>query len=679
MAKNKPELLLPAGSPKALEAAIEAGADAVYFGTSVFNARMGARNFGREEMDDCVRLAHAYGVKCYVTLNTCLTDRELHLGLAAASDCCDADVDALIVADMGLAASIHRAIPEMCLHASTQASGHCVNASRELEKLGFSRMVMAREASFTDIKTFTQNSDMELEVFVHGALCMSHSGQCLFSSLVGGRSGNRGECAQPCRLPYLEGKKEEYPLSLKDLCLARYVPDLIGAGVSSFKIEGRMKSPEYVLAVGRIWRRLIDENRAATDEEMVYLSEVFSRGGFTDRYFTSRINESMLGVRSETDKNASRQLPPFDGLKRRIEIDLCAVIKQDTPSSLTVSDGKRSVTTLGDTPQTAISSPMTVEDYERCLTKLGSTPYRARNVSIDAQEGLMMPVSRLNSLRREAIESFAELNCKKNTRFCDINCAGTVALARASFEHPNLKSATFADPSQITSDARQFFDRIYLPLFLYDGSTNGIIMPPVIFDRELSSVKKALKSAREKGAEHILVGNLGHLALAKEFGFTVHGDFRLNAMNCASVNTLTELGFEDVVLSPELTLPQIRDIAGNTSCIVYGRIPLMLLEKCVIKRLIGKCDDDLCSRCRANLKDRKGITFPVIREAGTHRNTVLNSLPTCMSDRGDELTRYNVTAQHFIFTVENAFEVDRVINAFYNGLPLPETVRRIMK
>ena len=314
-----PELLCPAGSPLALDAAIEGGADAVYLGGLGFNARMNASNFSADDLVSGNRRAHAHGVKVYLTLNTQVYDRELGDYLRAAAFAQSAGADALIVADLGGAAAIHRALPNLALHASTQACAHSAASGEELAKLGFSRMVVARELSLANLRSAVQHSPIEIEAFIHGALCVCHSGGCLFSSLVGGRSGNRGECAQPCRLPYRTPKgRSDYPLSLKDLSLARHVPALIDAGPASLKIEGRMRSPEYVLRVARIWRCLLDEGRAANEDEMRLLAEAFSRDGFTDGYFTSRIGHSMLGVRSEADKQAGRSLEPFRTITRRI-------------------------------------------------------------------------------------------------------------------------------------------------------------------------------------------------------------------------------------------------------------------------------------------------------------------------------------------------------------------------
>ena len=278
---KKPELLSPAGSPQSLKAAIEGGADAIYLGMGAFNARMKAKNFTEDELSYGIELAHSYGAKVYIAANTLLYDRELDEYLCNAEKAYLLGADAIIAADLGGAKELKKRIP-IELHASTQLSGHSVESAKRLCEAGFSRMVLAREMSREDIEYFCKESPIEAEVFVHGALCVCHSGQCLFSSIVGGRSGNRGECAQPCRLPYKNGKRTQYPLSLKDLSLAEHVKTLCEMGVASFKIEGRMKSPEYVRDVTKVFRRLIDENRNADADELEYLARVFSRGGHTD-------------------------------------------------------------------------------------------------------------------------------------------------------------------------------------------------------------------------------------------------------------------------------------------------------------------------------------------------------------------------------------------------------------
>lgn len=671
MKENRlPELLCPAGSALALEAAIEGGADAVYFGGSLFNARINAKNFTSEDMRASIAKAHAYSVKCYLTLNTLVYDRELNACLEAAREAYEAGIDALIVADLGVAAAIHEYLPDLPLHASTQASGHSVASARELQKLGFSRMVIARETSLDDIKYFCENSDTELEVFVHGALCVCHSGQCLFSSLVGGRSGNRGECAQPCRLPFSVGKKEKYPLSLKDLSLAEHIPELIDAGVASLKIEGRMKSPEYVLAVTRVFRRLLDERRGATPEEMAFLESVFSRGGFTDGYFVKKINSSMLGVRSESDKKSTRELEAFTGISRKIPIKMTGEFQLGKPATLTVKNGDISVTVTGDAPEAAQNRPMDVQDLKKNLSKLGGTPYELELLELSVGEGIMVPLSKLNALRREAVAALMPKDERK---------AGEVSLPVLAPKKAKKaqKTARFLSPEQLSDKAKSYFDIIYLPLERYGGQTNGVIMPPVVFDSERGRVRASLERAAELGARHVLVGNLGHLSLCDGLPLTVHGDFRLNATNSAAAAALEGFGFADFIASPELTLPQLRDLGGEHSAVVYGKIPLMLLEKCVVCEL-SPCKDKGNSQklCAASLTDRRGVSFPVFRE-GDHRNVIYNSLPTSMSDRQDQLKKNGINSYHFIFSDENSERVLQVIRAFEKSASLGDKVRRI--
>jgi collagenase-like PrtC family protease len=545
-----------------LRAALLAGADAVYIGGTLFNARMNARNFDRPAIEKAVKDCHEKGVKLYVTLNTLIFDRQMKDALDFAGFLYKAGVDALIIADLGLSLEIKKRYPAFPLHASTQMSGHNVKAAEFLKDLGFERMVCARELSKENIRTLCADSPIEIEAFVHGALCVSHSGQCLFSSVVGGRSGNRGECAQPCRLPY-NGK---YPLSLKDNCLAGHVKELIDMGVASLKIEGRMKSPEYVYSVVSAYRRLLDEERNATPGEIRHLADVFSRDGFTDGYFLSKITPQMNGVRREADVKASEK--------------------------------------------TAVR----IKDI---------APERAP-VVIDRPKGEDLPYT-----------------FKRNPK------------------PPKRKeSARFYKASSIPE--KHELSEIYLPLDRFDGrKANGVLLPPVIPDGEYESVKAALLEAKKKGAIHAMVGNIGHIALAKECGLTMHGDYRLNVTNSAAASFYGEI-FEDLLLSPELILPQVRDVGGEKSFIVYGRLPLMTLEKPVGTEL---------------LRDRKGASFPVLNEGG--RDLVFNCLPTYMGDRTKLLDEAGVYNRHYFFTLEGPKESETVLHYYKIGMPLKKEVRRI--
>ena len=662
-----PELLAPAGDMDCLYAAVSGGADAVYVGGKRFGARAFAKNFDIEGLSAAVRYCHLHGVKLYVTLNTLIEDKEMAEAIEYAAELYRIGVDALIVADVGVISAIRRLIPMLEIHASTQMSVHNSLGARVCADMGITRVVPARELSLTDIKSIVENSPCEVEVFLHGALCVCHSGQCLFSSLVGGRSGNRGECAQPCRLPY-NGK---YPLSLADLSLAGHITELIDSGVASLKIEGRMKSPEYVRDVARIFRRLMDEHRGADDEEMAELAAVFSRDGLTDGYYQKKISSAMLGRRTEADKQSSRALDPFQRITRKIPLHLSVSIKAGESAVFSVWNESGSLSRqTSEIPQAAKTAPLTKESVIKSFSKLGNTPYEVADIAVTLDEGLMLPVSVMNGLRRETILAFGEATAPSSRSASDFMKQPILAPKKRNREE---NTAVCYQPQEIPKEAREFFDIIYLPVDRYDGSTEGVLLPPVIFDGEREKIEELLHRAKEMGAKHALIGNLGHLSMVTKQGLIPHGDFRLNATNQKTVAVLEELDFADVILSPELTLPQLRDIGGTAKVIVYGRIPLMVTEKCVGKELGG------CERCqegKLKLTDRRGVSFPVLKE-WQHRSLILNSVPLYMADRMGELNRNSLRNRHFLFTVESKREIQQIIDAYQKGLPPKGDVRRI--
>lgn len=700
-----PELLCPVGSFEVLRSAVAAGADAVYLGASDFNARINAQNFDADALKEAVALAHEGGVKVYLTLNTAIFDREMNALLRTAESSARAGVDAFIVADMGAAAEIHRILPNMPLHASTQMSGHGADIGKVLKDKGFTRFVIAREATLPDLCSAVKNSGLEVEAFVHGALCVSHSGQCLFSSVVGGRSGNRGQCAQPCRLPYCaRGGANGYPLSLKDLTLAAHVPQLIDSGVASLKIEGRMKGEDYVRTVTSIWRTILDEGRSATQDEMRELAAAFSRGGFTDGYFTGKISSSMMGIRSDADKEKSSSLEarslPKQGF---LPTDMQIKIAKDSPGVLSVTapvyrGGDQYVSATAECPAAEIAQnrPTSREDIVKNLSKTGGTAYFVGGLEVELDDGLMIPLSKINALRREALASLDAVRQK----YVD----GEIALRAKKNDAPNTNNsptgtrgnsltARFLRLADVTDAAWNYFDSVYIPLTAWYTEQKssarhdnlGVILPPVIFDREQREALDMLTCALQSGITKVMSGNIGHLPLVREAATCAGvsmphllGDYRLNVTSSYTVRELEGLGFDEVILSPELSLPQMRDISGRVCSVVYGRITLMTLEKCAIRELYGR---DACAVCEENgalMRDRKGICFPILRE-WKHRNIILNSLPLSMTDKEEELRRANITSRHFIFTVEDADTVDRVIAAAKVGLPVGGEVRRISK
>ena len=661
-----PELLAPAGSFEALVAAVEAGADAVYIGAKRFGARAYAKNFDTGEISRALSYCHLFGVRLYVTLNTLVTDREMDEALLLVAELYKMGVDALIVADLGLIREIRRRLPDFELHASTQMSVHNTEGADEAYRLGCVRVVPARELSKENIRAIIENSLAEVEVFLHGALCVSFSGQCLFSSLVGGRSGNRGECAQPCRLPY-NGK---YPLSLSDLSLAHHIPELIELGVCSLKIEGRMKSPSYVYTVTKIYRDLLDGGRCATESEAEQLRRAFSRGGFTDGYFTGKTSHGMTGVRSESDKRESREADTRVFEIKRRKVFAKVKIRLGEPSSMTLTDGERCVSALGDVASLAQTSPLTDEGVRQRLSKMGNSFLSLSQSDIDLtlDTGVNLPPSSINALRRRAQEAFEDFSRE---------APAVEKYTPDSVDSGAKRTAQFLSESAfggLSDSERRRFDVAFIPVFSARENlllSNGVYLPPVITDKERSQIQTALKKARDSGVKYALVGNIGHIAIARSAGLIPVGDYRLNITNSASLGVYLSLGLEFSVLSPELTLPQARDIGGSLT--VYGRIPLMLTERCFISDSFG------CRRCSgASLTDRRGEKFPIVREY-PHRNLVLNSKITYMGDRSAELREFGIRGQHFIFTLESASEISAVLRTCERGQPLPlgVQIRRI--
>ena len=661
-----PELLAPAGNYDSLIAAVAGGADAVYVGGEAFGARAYAKNFNMDELSRAVRYTHLHGVKLYVTVNTLVYDREMESLSDYIAELWRIGVDALITADLGVIKEIKSRTPDFPIHASTQMSVHNTYGADAAAALGCERVVLARELSSKDIKAVVEKSNAEIEVFLHGALCVSHSGQCLMSSLVGGRSGNRGECAQPCRLPYNNGK---HILSLSDLSLANHVKELIDIGVASLKIEGRMKSPEYVYTVTSIYRRLLDERRDASEKENEILRKAFSRGGFTDGYFVNKKQSKMTGIRSEEDKKLSKEL--FDVKLEPVRKKVFAKVRMELgkPAVMTLYNSEKSVTVTGDTPITAINSPLDAESVKARLSKMGATMLSLDvcDIEIVLDEGINLSPSQINSLRRYAAESFEScdreaVDNKYKKKKCTVEPGKN--LVTAQFFSKNI----YNEIKNTYPEELKLFDAVFLPLEEF-SSTEGVEIPPVVFDSEIEKVEEMANKAKANGAIYALVGNIGAITIAKRCGLIPIGDFRLNISNSYAKEAYRELGVTESILSPELTLPMARDIGGGE--IVFGRIPVMLTERCFIKENFG------CDKCgKSALVDRTGKEFPIIKTFG-HRNIIFNSVPTYMGDKKEEIAGAKIAHKHFIFTNESAKEASRVILSYIKSQPLPYNVRRI--
>ena len=654
-----PELLCPAGDKEALCAAIAGGADAVYFGTDMFNARIRAGNFTLDEAREAIKLCHAHGVKAFITLNIAIHERELDTVLEYVGSLYRSGADALIVSDLGVMSLIKQHFPNFEIHASTQCTAHNLDGVGFLFLNGCKRVVVARELDRENLNYICKGTDAEIEMFIHGAHCMSVSGQCLMSYAMGGRSGNRGECAQPCRLPYKIGNKQGYPLSLKDMSLSSHMKEISNMGVASLKIEGRMKSPSYVYGVASAYRKMLNEGRDATKGEKEGLSRLFSRQGFSDGYFMSNISSAMLGIRSEENKEQSRSLEDKPIVLPKVKVDIFAKFIEGERAELTLKVRDHSVTVYGDTVERAVNAPMSEEDLKRSLSKLGNTPYEAGRVEIVKSDSVMMRISSLNALRREATDKLFAPERE------DVEASYHQTYQR--YKKAFVRSAVFSKISQIPEDV-SYFDRVYVYADRYEKGchVNGIMLPPVILDNEWDRIEAKMKEAYADGVKYALITNIGQIERAKKYGFEISADYRFNVFNRPCVDYLRSVGFDTVVLSPELTLRQSEDMAGNT-VIVYGNVPVMTTHKCIIKDTAG------CDKCRTYMTDRVGASFYAEGIFG-HRNIIYNSVPIYMADKISTVSDFS---HHFIFSNETKEQVADIIYAYKNGLSTDKKIKRI--
>ena len=669
------ELLAPAGSMEALRAAVCNGADAVYLGADTFNARINARNFSAADLQEAVVYCHVRGVKVHLTLNTLVLDREMPRAAELIRLAASCGVDAFIVQDLGMVSLCRQLAPDVPIHASTQMSIHSLEGVMEAAALGCSRVVLARELPAEEIAHICKKSPVEIEVFVHGALCMCYSGQCYLSSVIGRRSGNRGQCAQPCRLPYGYGRFEStrYPLSLKDNCLAGELDELRRMGVASIKIEGRMKRPEYVAIVTRAYRTVLNGGKLMPSD-LQELETAFSRQGFTDGYFRGQTGSDMFGRRQEgedtADLFASARATYEQGEPQRIGVRFYAMIRRGEPAQLAVEDPDGNLCrTRGPVPEQAVYRSLTPQDLEQQLKKTGGTPYLCTAVRSSLDPDLMLPASAINAMRRDVI---AELTAKRGRaapahlnaydeppRYDGI--AGEPQLTIAVRTAGQITSRMLSmKPTVLYVPLSELAEHPDLPQRVSVETQLAAILPRVIWSGELAPVARQLRTVYEMGVRQVLAGNLGQLHIARAAGFAVRGDFGLNIVNSRAMRYLREQGLDSQLLSFELTLPQIRDIskAVPAELLIYGRLPLMLMENCVMKNRTGIC---ACQTGTVRLVDRVGEEFPIVKDPGTCRNVLLNGKKLYLLDKKDAFRGMGLWALRLQFTTENPSEIDKVL------------------
>ena len=672
------ELLSPAGSMEAVTAAVQNGADAVYFGYGDFNARRGARNFSREEAAAAVSYCHLRGCKAHLTLNTLLTDRELPGAAELAAHASDIGVDAVIVQDLGVARMLRQTVPDLPIHGSTQMTVHSLDGVKLCADLGMTRVVLGRELSRDQIAEICKNSPIEIEVFGHGALCMCWSGQCFFSSVIGGRSGNRGMCAQPCRLNYgWSGKANEYPLSLKDLSLAGHLKELQEMGVACLKLEGRMKRPEYVAIVTGVYARALKEGREPGPEELDLLTRAFSRQGFTDGYYTGQKGPEMFGTRQEEKEPrelyAQARATYEGGAENRKEpVRMYALIQAGRPARAAAEDSQGRVAQVeGPVPEPARNVPLTREKVELQLRRTGGTPFQCEKVTARVEENLSLSLSELNDLRRRALEELGKERQKVPQR-------------RKEWFQPGVRYENQTQPPVFTVSLRaaaQLSDNllklkpalIYLPAgegaahpetverCRQAGVPLAISLPRVCTDGELSQLERELVKLRETGVTEALAGTWGVVRRAQQLGFQVRGDYGLGVYNSQTMKELKRLGLVGATVSFEMKLAQIRDLSKTvpTELIAYGRLPLMITENCIIHNHSAR---HTCGGVNL-LTDRKGERFPVVKAWGC-RNEILNSKKLFLADRQRDWQRLGLWGARLMFTTENAVECVQVLERY---------------
>ncbi|MBQ9392801.1 MAG: U32 family peptidase [Oscillospiraceae bacterium] len=677
------ELLSPAGSPEALRAAVQSGADAVYLGLDGFNARRSARNFTAQDLADAVSYCHLRGVRVYLTLNTLLTDRELPAALESLTLADASGVDAVLIQDWGLLSAARQILPQLPLHASTQMSLFTLGGARMARRLGMERVVLARELSRDEIAAICRDCSVEVEVFVHGALCMCYSGQCAMSAVIGRRSGNRGACAQPCRLPYgVNGPctGDRHPLSLKDLNLSDHLSELSAMGVACLKIEGRMKRPEYVALVTSVYRRLLDEGRAPTPQERRQLAQAFSRDGFTDGYYLGKKDASLFGSRPESARApeglfASVRHTYETGEHRLQSVSLQVSLHRAEPAVLTAvvrrGGAVYTASASGPVPEPAAHRALTEPELAARLSKTGGTVFTVSSVDVSLDEGLALSAAAVNALRRSVLEDLTrQLSAPPRSRSGHaVRPLSPLPPAPAAPSSP-LLTCSVADPRQLTESLCAGVEAVYLPLERLDEAdltpfarcTKLFAVLPRVFRTEDEPRLRAILS-RHGELHGAVLGNLGHFPVVEGLPLELRGDFSLNVTNARSLLFLSQLGLSAATLSFELRHQQLRDVPKYLPCeaVVYGRLPLMITEACPIGAS-GQCSHG----AGGTLTDRTGACFPTLCAYGC-RCEIQNSLPLYLADKPD-YRACGLTYARLRFTTETAAECLSVLR-LYQGAP----------
>ncbi len=670
---GRAEILAPCGSPEVLESALKTGCDAVYLGGEAFSARQNATNFSREELEQAVRSCHLRGVKVYQAINTVICDRQLDELADELEFACKIGVDGLIIQDLAVAELVRECCPKLELHASTQMTLHTERGVMLASQLGFSRAVVSRELPKEIISQLCR-LPIEIEAFVHGALCMSVSGQCFMSGVIGSRSANRGLCAQACRLPVtaIKNQGDRHDLSLKDMSFVKHIQELEAMGVSSLKIEGRMKRPEYVAVA-------VDSVRKARDGQAYdysLLEKVFSRGGLTDGYYTGKIGREMFGFRQKEDVAFSAEaIPKIHELYRReykrSRLSLWVKMKRGEPFYVRGEDENGLTAEVrGEIPLEARNKPTDREALEKQFSKLGDTIYSLKSLEAETDRGLVVPASQLNAMRRELCGAMDKKRCEfyGNTQRFE---AKKFEIAKPEFcSKPKIRVSAVKgcqlenlpiDKIQLVSVPLELAEKLLEQGF--PKQRLGAEMPRFTFDEKRDF--ECLKGLAEKGLEHIVCTNYAHISMGRELGLEMHGGFGLNVTNSLALRGLKGLGLKDCTASFELKCGQINSLGGELDfgIIGYGRLPLMLTVNCPISQAVG------CKNCTHAIWDRTGREFPVRCSKTRGYVEVLNSDLLYIGDKLNDFRTPKFVQLNFYD--ETATQANSAVECLMNGSKLP--------
>ncbi len=768
------ELLSPAGDLECLKVAVQNGANAVYFGAEQFNARINSTNFGKEELVQAIEYARLRGVKTHLTLNILIKNGEFEDAIKLVEFAYNSGIGAVIIQDLGLAKKVIELFPDLEVHSSTQMTIYNLDGAKEIKELGFSRCVLARELSINEIEHICKNADIDIEVFIHGALCISYSGQCLMSSMIGGRSGNRGKCAGTCRLPYTllkdgEEKQKGYLLSSKDVCTLDIIPDLINAGVKSFKIEGRMKSKEYVGVVTSIYRKYIDlaesgKEYVVDEEDREKLMQIFNRGGFSTGYLKGKLGKEMMYTRkpnhmgvlvgevigynsnkgyakiklskelnlgdsiaikdasckiselmkgnnniksanptqvitvgrikgriSSGDKvyrtvldrlnKETAQVSSKENIKRPINAKV--ILKENEQLELEIQD-LWSKTKINKTEEIIVkkadNTGISEERIKEQLSKTGNTPFEMKDIQVIMDKDIIVPISALNSVRRNALESLERELLNSFKRDKKVNLVDSIKIDSRQNESQEVKVSVVLNNVKDNIDYCNLngIDNVYIPFKSFLSNERKVeeickrfktylLLPAIIKSNYDKLFDSNLKNILSKDIEGIVISNLSHIEMLKKHeddikGLDIIANYTLNISNNNTIKELENLKISKYIVPPELDKESIQSLEGNIEkeIIVYGRTLLMTTEYCTIGTL--KNCPAICEKGTYKLKDRMGFEFPIYTDRVNCNNLIYNSKITSVSYKG-----LNVDSIRIDILEENEEEIQKIIDTHKNG------------